>query len=1061
MAKVTPRMAVLENNIKAQGSLKVAVVEKTIFSHVKPSFAIVDISRADAIEEGLPFSINAKSERKLANVIDTINDTSRVVVNGVFYENAGYREKMIGSIFQLSPTDKQSNNGMAIGNKQGGYACAYVIVPDLMELWIRADVYSVLAPWITLGAGGGNLDEGYGVVFNHNQYGFYKKRSGSPSVYTNDGDDARSYVIHLKSDKDNGIIELYGKNGLLGTYNGNVNNGEPFAYFFVKSERNTCVSDMVLSSTPLSIDDHAKIDEKHVSFPDLTSNGVIGVDDFAVARSDGNANIYQLFNCEYPYSNCAWKDGITIFIKNKIVIHSVHLQLRRNCTLKSYIYGSNDNENYVLLDTLKFNNSTLATSKALQFYHYYKIKTSDDTQGGIQHISVNASLDDGLTFDTGRMVSKSVNDSFGSRRCITEYASIIGDTRKEVCHSVAGVSDTCRRTSLHIDRAYDTMRCCYDKNIRGVVFGCDTRRRVLLGLDNVFETERKTGYLASHYFDTKREIHNDSDAVCCFDTLRKTVIKVHLRVDTKEKIVLKQRLFVSSYVYVNGGVRLKVDTRLTVPSDISIYPIDGENVVGSISSRDKVKSVSISINESTISDSMQFELINSSFEPRDAIHGRILDYDYSMSVNQTVQEGIVTKVNTQADIRQLKSSILRYPDFDGTGKPKKTDSGTRVEHTISNKGIGGLDINFYVLDSDSTTRSPTTKASKHLQYIAGAMGLTADCSFDDFVPSNGCAYQASTVLNLVGNFFSWTKEVPWRQINLFIRGTTLHAVQRGHEKGSVDITNMRHTRPVITKTPILIYKTLSKLKRKNVSSEIDINMQYTDLTDSGDVSGFDTGKTYNRVFYDMMHRPIFATATDADGSSETIMYSYAGWQIREHHAVETASGYKYSYDVWTTNLGNNHAMVNHGADGRTDSIAFTTNAILKMFETPSTARLDISASLDNYNVDYEIERNDAFGNSTTYHSASNDKSTPFPIVGDDINQQLFSEVEQYNSFGVTIQVSVDVVSPVINGVPEYRHIIDFQDKIILDGETYYLQSNNISVNANELKQSLSIVRWKK
>ena len=69
--------------------------------------------------------------------------------------------------------------------------------------------------------------------------------------------------------------------------------------------------------------------------------------------------------------------------------------------------------------------------------------------------------------------------------------------------------------------------------------------------------------------------------------------------------------------------------------------------------------------------------------------------------------------------------------------------------------------------------------------------------FDDFTPSNGCANESASYISLISNFFSWTKDIPWHEINVFGRGNTLYAVQRGHEPNTVDITTMRHTVPTV------------------------------------------------------------------------------------------------------------------------------------------------------------------------------------------------------------------------------------------------------------------------
>lgn len=56
-------------------------------------------------------------------------------------------------------------------------------------------------------------------------------------------------------------------------------------------------------------------------------------------------------------------------------------------------------------------------------------------------------------------------------------------------------------------------------------------------------------------------------------------------------------------------------------------------------------------------------------------------------------------------------------------------------------------------------------------------------------------------------------------------------------------------------------------------------------------------------------------------------------------------------------------------------------------------------------------------------------------------------------------INVDVTDEIINGVPTHNHIIDFTERVILDGNEYFLVSNRISFTPRKLIQSLQLVRW--
>lgn len=56
-------------------------------------------------------------------------------------------------------------------------------------------------------------------------------------------------------------------------------------------------------------------------------------------------------------------------------------------------------------------------------------------------------------------------------------------------------------------------------------------------------------------------------------------------------------------------------------------------------------------------------------------------------------------------------------------------------------------------------------------------------------------------------------------------------------------------------------------------------------------------------------------------------------------------------------------------------------------------------------------------------------------------------------------VTVDILDEIKNGVPTIGHIVDFTERVILDGAEYFLVSNQISFTPRSLIQKLQLVRW--
>lgn len=82
----------------------------------------------------------------------------------------------------------------------------------------------------------------------------------------------------------------------------------------------------------------------------------------------------------------------------------------------------------------------------------------------------------------------------------------------------------------------------------------------------------------------------------------------------------------------------------------------------------------------------------------------------------------------------------------------------------------------------------------------------------------------------------------------------------------------------------------------------------------------------------------------------------------------------------------------------------------------------------------------------------------FPIketsVKDKINDAL-----RWLHRKVVETVSLDLIAKVDNGVPNIQHIVDFTERVKLDGAEYFLVSNRITFTPRKLIQKLQLIRW--
>ena len=76
----------------------------------------------------------------------------------------------------------------------------------------------------------------------------------------------------------------------------------------------------------------------------------------------------------------------------------------------------------------------------------------------------------------------------------------------------------------------------------------------------------------------------------------------------------------------------------------------------------------------------------------------------------------------------------------------------------------------------------------------------------------------------------------------------------------------------------------------------------------------------------------------------------------------------------------------------------------------------------------------------------------FPISDKDYLHDLTQEMLDWNN-NIEEKVSFEVYN--------YGHMIDFTDKILLDGNEYYLESNQYDKDPRSEKQSVVLIRWYK
>ena len=492
------------------------------------------------------------------------------------------------------------------------------------------------------------------------------------------------------------------------------------------------------------------------------------------------------------------------------------------------------------------------------------------------------------------------------------------------------------------------------------------------------------------------------------------------------------------------------------------------------------------MNERTLSDDFRFD-ITVPVEIGDAVEGKFLDYPFRFLVEETTLKDLVQSVKGMYNQDEMLYTWFQMP---------------------------------YGEDNDDNTNDKYPKASAALNEIAGDLGLTPNVQIDDFTPSNLTKGAFVTYADVLNNLFSWTSRVPQRQINVFIRGGTLHCIQRGKEEKTFDISNIAHSRPSVNKK-------FNRVLCHNPNNDSDSDIDDDPAPFSGSVS-------YSKEGVAPFNARIFVRLTYINGllmseqmSMQTGMFESDGDNLIRSQSTHTSYGYTTFYQnsgdpeyyliskesrTYQTEQNLTQKSIEHTDTSENTSYSYEITAKgdeLYLFHEHTGTTTE---TYSNESTEHEVEKTtkdvyhfplgNGFYAQTAYingivqganisqgtpgnrvsqftveqirknfYSADIKSSDPdftdqlqaivddsFPVRENDFIVQLNEDLRWLHRKTVET-VTVDLISKVVNGIPELQHIVDFTETVTLDNATYFLVSNNISFTPRKLIQKLQLIRW--
>ena len=540
-----------------------------------------------------------------------------------------------------------------------------------------------------------------------------------------------------------------------------------------------------------------------------------------------------------------------------------------------------------------------------------------------------------------------------------------------------------------------------------------------VSLDNVLDRITMNHVTVSN--DLRRNV--TIPVVLVLDTARDTAAYVLLDNDTDRTVGCAVALNNDTDRILHKAITVLSDTSRKIPH---VFPNADTNT--------GIKSISISLQSKTLADTFQLETVHD-INILDALKGRVLDYDYSYIAEEYERKGIITTVRGSYDSTEILQKGLTY-------KRKYTD-----------------------------------KAGENMSRVADALGLQLDAHFRDFTPTHdtslGGSYQS-----IISTLFGWSDRLPRYLVNVFIRNNAIRIIQRGYETNKIDLTNVQRTVPTISRKIVRSYTTTT-IKNYGEGAEgkqgyHEAEEVYEDKTTdpsyfSGTISGggasmsysagylisSSDGKSYTHYSYDS-YGCLSSKSTDnyEDGSTVSTEYNYtsgdgAGRYLSSE--IETTR-------TWQSNVGTelSRSETYHSYCG--NGWYSTSRYVDGVYQGGSLSQGKPGSQASRYMMEegkpYKSlkETKLAGPDDSVGNGVSPNFDNSFPISDKDYLHDLTQEMLNWNN-NIEEKVSFEVYN--------YGHMIDFTDKVILDGNEYFLESNQYDKDPRTEKQSVTLIRWYK
>lgn len=987
------------------------------------------------------------------------------------YNNIGEIDTLINTTTAVQLTDlpaTQSRTGKAFYQTT---QTKIFDVPTSKEVWVKFDVYF----------DGVNRWRAYDISTGSGQItGITAQTSGDISFFNRNTNKyqwsnwakinaLQTVMLHMIADSTNGLIEAYTDDGgLLYAYTGEVNNGTNFSTLYLQSDGSgTFFSSVEISNNPLWIDGknfYSKIDsirmpripatlwqyENAGTIGDLiNTNTAVQVDNLPPTKSKTGSAFHQttenisLFNIPTNSAEVWIKFDVYSQSYGWYVWDCSNYNVDETCTGLMVFY-QNSSESIVRVYTSNNNSvdvSIPCINGELRAFVLHMI--ADSTDGVIELFSDR----DGLIYsykgavNSGQPFAKIDMISGVNSSDIDLFSNVIISNNPLWVDYNAAVFlvDTEREIGINISLLFDTSRELTNSQTLEV-FSVDAERIIQNTTVILADAERRTGVIVSFKIDAEREtirteiVDVDASRIVCDNSIT-TIFSVDL-----ERLACEYAESITANFdaerKIAAVISFLVDALRQIPHAITAGVTSG------------LASVSVSINEQQLTDKITLSYA-ADIDILDGVNLTLLDYNMRGRVEEISTRGIQSTAQLMTNIDEILYQQMAYtiPESEW----EFTDE--FLEYARAHGAAIPSDPDY---EGSDLKAEPFAAASTHIEKIAESLGLNVSLRFSDFISTMSTDVKSGTnYAGLIEELFGWTSRLPQRLINVYLRGNTLHVVQRGYEGNTVTLDGQKLTVHTVNK------KLMRTTWGSETWSETEVKPYYDnwiegETTPLNDDSG--SGTTYNNDG--------LVEETVVEHGEETVVTTYTYTTLE--------NGQKFlSQEVATTYVGGemtDQVVTTHDPVRDTQSHVYATDdsGVLGSVVTSSNnddrvtpfqgahSRFQGGLTVTDMNGDkFLLWR-------LTYHSDKIDKmkrtvygvsliDTSFPVDGQDTLEELTNEI-MWLDRKIEESVTLDVY--------DYPHIIDFNDKIIWNGNTYYLRSNTaIKSESIVNKQTLNFVRW--